>query len=157
MNERVTTGSDSVHFTSSIRSIPARHLFVYMRIVMTKIVDADLFRTKQAARSTSGTGGGNMDDVLRRLGVVESLVSQTREDVSAIKAAFAHLATKADLNDLKADVSAIKATLPHLATQTEINGVRSDLHALEAKLIRWLVGTLIAAVSAAFAVAKFVN
>ena len=98
-----------------------------------------------------------MDDVLRRLGVVESLVAQTREDVSAIKAGFTHLATKADLNDLKADISAIKATLPHLATSAEINGVRSDLHALETKLIRRLVGTMIAAVSAAFTIAKFVN
>ena len=68
-----------------------------------------------------------MDDVLRRLGVVESLVSETRVDVSAIK-----------------------ASLPHLATKAEIN-------ALETRIIRWFVGTTIAAVSAAFMIAKFVN
>jgi hypothetical protein len=38
-----------------------------------------------------------MDDVLRRLDVVESQLAKTREDVSAIKAAVEHLATKADL------------------------------------------------------------
>lgn len=121
-----------------------------------------------------------MDDFLRRLGVVESLVAQTREDVSAIKGAFTHLATKADLNDLKGDVSAIKAalphlatkadldelkadvreikaTLPHLATKAEINGVRSDLSTLETRIIRWFIGTTIAAVSVAFTIAKIVN
>ena len=45
-----------------------------------------------------------MDDVLRRLGIVESSVADTREDVSAIKSAFAHLATKADVSELKAAV-----------------------------------------------------
>ena len=98
-----------------------------------------------------------MDDVLRRLGVVESLVAETREDVSALKAGFAHLATKADLNELKADVGAIKATLPHLATKAEINGVRADINALETRMIRWLVGTTIAAASVAFTVARFVH
>lgn len=98
-----------------------------------------------------------MDDVLRRLGVVESLVAETREDVSAIKSAFAHLATKADLNEVKADVSAIKATLPHLATKAEVNGLRSDMNAMEARIIRWIVGTTIAAASMAFTIAKFVH
>jgi hypothetical protein len=105
-----------------------------------------------------------MDDVLRRLGIVESLVAETREDVSAIKAAFAHLATKADVSGVKAGVSAIKATLPHLATKedvaatkADINGVRADINALETRIIRWIVGTTIAAASVAFTIAKFVH
>jgi hypothetical protein len=68
-----------------------------------------------------------MDDVLRRLGVVESLVAETREDVSAIK-----------------------ATLPHLAT-------KADISSLETKIIRWIVGTTIAVASVAFTIAKFVK
>jgi len=98
-----------------------------------------------------------MDDVLRRLGIVESLVAETREDVSAIKAAFAHLATKADVNELRADVSAIKATLPHLATKAEVNELKSDISAMETKIIRWVVGTMIAVASVAFTIAKFVK
>ena len=105
-----------------------------------------------------------MDDVVRRLGVVESLLAETREVVSAIKAALAHLATKAELNELKADVNAIKATLPHLATKadlnevkSEINAVKADIHALEARMIRWIVGTTIAAISVAFTIAKWVH
>jgi hypothetical protein len=123
--------------------------FYYARIVMPKVVDADRFRAG-TARTTGGSGGGNMDDVLRRLGVVENLLAETREVVSAIKTAVLHLATKAEVNDLKAGVSSIDATLPHLAS-------KADLNALETKIIRWLVGTLLAAVTAAFTIAKFVH
>jgi hypothetical protein len=102
-----------------------------------------------------------MDDVLRRLGVVENLLAETREAVSAINAAVPHLATKADLNDLKAGLMSINATLPHLATKAELQEVRSDINALETRIIRWIVGTTIAsvsvAVSIAFTIAKFVH
>ena len=82
-----------------------------------------------------------MDDILRRLGVVESLVAETREDVSAIKATLPHLATKADVAGTKAD----------------INEVRADINALETRIIRWFVGTTIAGISVAFTIAKFVH
>lgn len=101
---------------------------------MTNIVDADHYRTKRTARNTGGSDGGDMDDVLRRLGNVES-----------------------QLKVLNTEVSAIKATLPHLATKAEIHAVRADINALEAKMIRWIVGTTIAMASVAFTIAKFVN
>ena len=50
---------------------------------------------------------------LRRLGIVESSVADTREDVSAIKSVFAHLATKADVNELKSDVSFLDFIVKH--------------------------------------------
>jgi hypothetical protein len=106
----------------------------HARIVMTNIVDADRFRTRSLARGAGGGDGGYMDDVLRRLGVVESLVAETREDVSAIKATLPHLATKAEVKDLKADISS-----------------------LETRIIRWIVGTTITVASVAFTIAKFVN
>jgi hypothetical protein len=112
---------------------------------MATLIDTDRFREKPAARSTGGSGGGNMDDVLKRLGGVESLLGETRADVSAIKATLPHLATKADV----------------AATKADINDVRSDINAVETRIIRWIVGTTIAAmsvaVSVAFAIAKFVN
>lgn len=82
-----------------------------------------------------------MDDVLRRLGVVESLVAETRVDVSAIKATLPHLATKADV----------------VATKADINEVRSEINALETRIIRWIVGTTIAVASVALTIAKFVK
>ena len=75
-----------------------------------------------------------MDDVLQRLSGVESLLTEARIDIGAIK-----------------------ATLPHLATKADLHEVRSDLSALEKRLIRWLVGTTLAAVSVAFTIAKFVH
>ena len=52
---------------------------------MTHIVDAARFRTRSSARGTGGSDAGNMDDVLRRLGIVESSVTDTREDVNAME------------------------------------------------------------------------
>ena len=94
---------------------------------MPNIVDADRFRERSLARGTGGGDGGYMDDVLRRFGVVEALVAETREDVSAMK-----------------------ATLPHLAS-------KADISSLETRIIRWIVGTTIAVASVAFTIAKFVN
>ena len=114
-----------------------------------------------------------MDDVLRRLGVVESLQAKTLSAVSALEVIVPHLATKADLKALdaiiphlatKADIKALDAVIPHLATKADINStradinsVKADINALETKIIRWLVGTLIGSVSAAFTIAKFVD
>jgi len=75
-----------------------------------------------------------MDDVLRLLGVVETLVGETRVGVSAIEATLPHLATKADINEIKLHISA-----------------------LGTRIIRWIVGMTIASMSVAFMIAKFVH
>lgn len=75
-----------------------------------------------------------MDDILRRLGVLET-------DVSAIKT---------DVSDMKADLSGIKAQLPHLAA-------KSDVSDMKASIIQWTVGTMIAVAALAFTIAKFVH
>jgi hypothetical protein len=106
-----------------LMSSPSHHA----RIVMTNIVDADRFRARLLARGAGGGNGGSMDDVLRRLGVLESLVAKTREEVSAMN-----------------------ATLPHLAT-------KADISSLETRIIRWIVATTITVASAAFTIAKFVK
>ena len=68
-----------------------------------------------------------MDDVLTRLGTVES-----------------------DLSTIKADVSAIKAQIPYLATKSEVSDAKSSI-------IQWMVGTTISVAALAFAIAKFVH
>ena len=82
-----------------------------------------------------------MDDILKRLGSVETNVAEIRVDVAAIKAVLPHLATKADLSDVRG----------------EVNSVRGEIHALEARLIKWIIGTVTATAGLAFAIAKFVN
>jgi hypothetical protein len=55
-----------------------------------------------------------------------------------------------DVSELKAQVSAVLALIPHLAT-------KADLSALEAVMIKWIVATMLAAVGLAFTIAKFVH
>ena len=79
-----------------------------------------------------------MDDVLKRLGSVES-------EVTAIRV----------------DVSAIKAIVPHLATEARLCAVEGSLNdrisRLESSLIKWIIGTVISSAALAFAIAKFVS
>ena len=75
----------------------------------------------------SGGGGGDVEDILKRLGNVETHVSELRSQVSAISAIMPHLATKADLG------------------------------AVETAIIKWIVATVLASAALAFTIAKFVH
>lgn len=66
-------------------------------------------------------------DVLKRLCVLESSVTE-----------------------IKVQVGSISATIPHLAT-------KADLTSLEAAMIKWIIATVIAASGLAFTFAKFVH
>jgi hypothetical protein len=82
----------------------------------------------------SGSGGGDVEDILKRLGNVETHVAELRSQVSAILAIIPHLATKADVADVKADVAAVETTI-----------------------IKWIVATVLASAGLAFTIAKFVH
>ena len=75
----------------------------------------------------SGGGGGDVDDILKRLGNVESHVSELRSQASGLLAVAPHLATKA------------------------------DVAGLEATIIKWIVATVLASATLAFTIAKFVH
>ena len=83
-----------------------------------------------------------MDDLLKRIGALESGVSDIRAQVSAVTAVLPHLATKADLTK-------------------EVGTLRGEMHSMESALIKWIVGTAIASVAAASgiaaAIARFVH
>ena len=81
----------------------------------------------------------------------------TKAQVSAIEATLPHLATKADVQALRADVGAVVAILPHLATKAEIEMMHTSI-------IKWIVGTAtalgglsIALLGAMWAIVKFVH
>jgi hypothetical protein len=95
----------------------------------------------------SDGGGSGMDDVLKRLGVVESSVSEIRTQVGGITATLPHLATKADVNQVRVEVTEVKAAvaaiaevIPHLATRAdlsrEISSVRAEIGSVKADLSR---------------------
>jgi hypothetical protein len=95
---------------------------------MVSVLDKESIRGRAAAlQAHGGDGGGIVNDILRRLGIVEASVQETGGDVREIKGA-----------------------LPHLAT-------RADLHAHETRILRWLIGTVITVATLAFSIAKFVN
>jgi hypothetical protein len=139
---------------------------------MAIVIDEECLRGKAAASQRAGrAGGGTMDDILRRLSVVESSVAVIRADVCAINAVLPHLATQSRLSEaegsLNVKISSLEGSLTARINAVEgslnarINAVEGSLTAkisdLEASLIRWVVGTGIAVGSLAFAVAKFVN
>ena len=77
----------------------------------------------------SGSGGGDVEDILRRLGNVETDVSEVRSQVSAILAVIPHLATKADVADVRAAVGQV-----HADVMTAIGKVNADLSAAIGKV-----------------------
>ena len=74
-----------------------------------------------------------MEDILKRLGNVETGVSELRSQVSAILAIMPHLATKADVADVRVDLAA------------------------ETAIIKWIIATVLASAALAFTIAKFVH
>lgn len=96
-----------------------------------------------------------MDDILRRLHTVETTVSDIRTEVSALTAVVPHLATKADLAEvrgsLEADIAEVKGSL-----EADIAEVKGNIAHLESALIKWIVGTSLAVATLAFAIARFV-
>jgi hypothetical protein len=76
---------------------------------------------------SSGSGGGDVEDILRRLGNVEASVSDLRMQVGAIGAAIPGLATAAS-------VSRIEAVLPHLATAVSVEALRTQVGAIAATM-----------------------
>ena len=75
-----------------------------------------------------------LDDILRRLGTLET-------DVSGIKT---------DVSSMKSDLSGIKAQLPYLAA-------KSDVSDMKASMIQWMVGTMITVTALAFTIAKLIH
>jgi hypothetical protein len=100
----------------------------------------------------SGSGGGDVEDILKRLGNVETYVSELRSQVSAILAVIPHLATKADVADVRAAVGEVKADVAAAVGQG-----KADLAAAETAIIKWIVATVLASAALAFTIAKFVH
>jgi hypothetical protein len=77
---------------------------------MASIIDTDRYRGRAAAsQRTGGNGGGTVDDILRRLGIVESAVVEIGGDVREIKGVLPHLATKAEIEAIGAKINSVAA------------------------------------------------
>jgi hypothetical protein len=124
------------------------------------------------SRSTSGgigagSGGGGVDDVMKRLGVLERDMSDLKVQVGTIAAQLPHLATKAEIGDLKAmtstqigDLRAMTSTQIgdlRAMTSAQIGDLRAAISEAKTSIVQWVVGTTIAAAGMAFAIAKLVH
>jgi hypothetical protein len=79
-----------------------------------------------------------VEDMLKRLGNVETNVSELKSQVSANLAIVPHLATKADLMASVADL-------------------RASVVTVEAAIIKWIIATTLATGGLALMIAKFVH
>ncbi len=86
-----------------------------------------------------------MEDILKRLGNVEADVSELKSNVSTILATIPHLATKADLNELRAEMA------------SQLGSLRAEMAGRETAFIKWMIATVLTAAGLAFTIAKFVH
>ena len=86
-----------------------------------------------------------MEDILKRLGAVETNVSELKSQVSGILAILPHLATKADVADVRTDVAQLRGEMG------------AAISGLEARIIKWMVASLLTSTGLAFTIAKFVH
>jgi hypothetical protein len=75
-----------------------------------------------------------VEDILKRLGNLET-----------------------SLHELKSQVSAILAVIPHLATKADLMDVRASVAAVETAIIKWIIATTLATGALAFTIAKFAH
>ena len=130
-----------------------------------RVIDSDRFRGPSAASlGGSSSGGGGVDDILKRLSALEV-------SVGGILATLPHLVTKADLakvegalgsriaeveGSLASRIAKVEGSVTSESARLE-GSIASAIAKLEGSMIKWMVGTIISAVAAAFAVAKFVS
>lgn len=93
-----------------------------------------------------------MDDVLGRLGAVETSVTDIKVRLGAVEATVADIRAQ-----LAGIASVIASAMPHLATKADINALRAEVHARESSHLKWLIGTLIASIALACTIAKLVR
>ena len=76
----------------------------------------------------------NVNEVLRRLGAIESCVS-----------------------DIRMQVSTMTAVMPCRDTRADTLAARSDLRSMETRIIKWIVASAAVNSTTAFVIARFVS
>ena len=122
-----------------------------------------------------------MDDLTARVGRLEVIAADTRADVAFIKATLPHIATKAELGELRSELKGemgelraelkgsngdlrsfiaevraeLKADIGRL--DVRIERVDGNIARMEAAIIRWTVGSTLAGIGVAFTAAKLIH
>lgn len=85
-----------------------------------KVAESKFSGSINTSGISGGGGGGGMDEVYKRLGAVETSVS-----------------------DIKSAVSGLTHTIPHLATKADVEKIETSISRTESSLIKWLIGTVL--------------
>lgn len=101
-----------------------------------------------------------MDDVLRRIGNVETSVSVIQSEVSGLKAEVGGLTKKVDgiavqLTGLAGQVTGMTAQLSGVTASLEHSATKTDVLHVEVTMLRWLVATILAATSLGVVILKY--
>src|SRR6185503_20463475 len=131
---------------------------------MNAVIDPNSFCSTAAASLDADKARGNMDEILKRLGILETTLTDVRLQLASVLALLPTFATKADLANVEKKADAIAAVLAHLATKAELEGVRTDVQTVRTDLqtqvsvlIKWIVGTGLGAAGVAAAVATVIS
>ena len=122
-----------------------------------------------------------MEDILKRLGNVESDVSELKSEVRGILAIVPHLATKADVMDVRTAVADLRGEMNELRGEMKsglsevraelaaglgsvrsemaagFGAIKAEMAARETAFLKWIIATVLTSVGLAFTVAKFVH
>lgn len=100
---------------------------------MNAVVGSHRCRSTAAAPLESETGESYVDEILKRLGLLETVVADVRVQVSAVMTLMPTFATKSDLlevkGELKSDIHAVRLELQALRTEC-----KTDVHNLSTEL-----------------------
>jgi hypothetical protein len=140
---------------------------------MEQFSDSRMYRrATEVARGSSKDGGGNVEDILRRLNAVEAASAQARDKTVEISALLPTLATKTEIASLETKIARTETKLATLIGDVRhdlmkfVSDARVNAGKLEARIekgdanvTRWVVvsagGLLVAIVCAVVAIVKF--
>lgn len=138
---------------------------------MATVFDKNHFRSRAAAsHGNGGSAGGSVDETQRRLTAIETTQAETKVVLQGLVAGLDKV--NSVLEKIVGRLCAIEAVLPHLATKADLNRVEGDLKKevshVEGELrteiakshaatIKWVIGTALAALAAAYAFVRIVK
>lgn len=93
--------------------------------------------------------GDIVDDILKRMGNLETDVSKLKVDVGIIASNYA---TKSDIAEVKTSIAELRTEL-----KVEIAGVKTGQESMEAKIIRWIIATGMTSAGLAIAAARLIH
>ena len=82
-------------------------------------------------------------------------MTTTEERVSHLEGAYAHLATKGDIGDLKAEMGELRAEMGEL--RARMSDLRADLTREMGSHLKWIIGLQLAGLTAVAAIVRFLT